>query len=87
MRSTNNANIARKTSLLKATLMGLIMSSIISVAITFLNVYLLCRGSIICFQATFFTIWPRSFLVAFVLAIPLAFVVSPFVTRIADKIA
>ncbi len=86
MSSTNNVNVTRKNLLLRATLTGLIMSSIMSVAITSLNVYLQCKGSIICFQATFLVIWPRSFLVALVLAVPIAFVVSPFITRITDKI-
>ena len=88
MSSSNNVNIKmprRYTSLLRGVIMASIVSSIMSFSLVSFKVYLQCSGSIECFEATFFVIWPRSFSVAFALAIPITLIVAPFVMRITAK--
>jgi hypothetical protein len=76
-----------KRSLLIATIMALVMSSIMSFIIVSFNVYFsLCNRILECFMTNSFAVWPRSFLLAFVLGIPIILVVSPFVRRIVGKI-
>ena len=84
---TKAISIIGKNSFLKATLVALMMSSIMSIAMTSLNVYLQCEGNTECVQETFFTVWSGSFLTSFALGLPIALLVSSFVARIADKIA
>ncbi|MDQ5842788.1 MAG: DUF2798 domain-containing protein [Thermoproteota archaeon] len=84
---TKAISIVGKNSFLKATLMALMMSSIMSIAMTSLNVYLQCEGNTGCVQEAFFTMWLGSFLTSFALGLPIALLVSPLVARIADKIA
>jgi hypothetical protein len=76
-----------KHSLLMAVLMALVMSSVMSSIIVSFNVFfLLCNKIIECFIRNFLSIWPRSFLFAFVFGVPIILVVSPLVRSIVDKI-
>jgi hypothetical protein len=77
-----------KCSLLIATIMALVMSSIMSFIIVSFNVYFsLCNRILECFVTNSFAVWPRSFILAFVLGIPIILVVSPLVRRIVGKIS
>ena len=72
--------------LLRGALIALATSSTISSALVSFNVYLFCGGMGECFEANLFKIWPRSFLVAYMLAIPIALFVAPFMVKITNKI-
>jgi hypothetical protein len=61
--------------------MALITSSFMSSSLVSLNVYLQCDGTVACFQQYFLTMWPRSFGLSFVLAMPMVLFVAPFVMR------
>jgi hypothetical protein len=85
MSSTDSIKMPQRIIILRAVIMALVTSSFMSFSLVSINVYLQCVGSIECFQKNFFTIWPRSFAVAFTLAIPIVLFVAPVVMGVSGR--
>ena len=81
-KSTNGIVVRKYNSLLFGVIMVLITSSVMSLIVVSYNVYyLLCNSNPECFGPSFFNIWPRSFLLAFAVSIPIVLIVGPSLGR------
>jgi hypothetical protein len=75
----NNTQI--RAALSRGAIMALITSTLMSTSLVSFNVFLQCDGTIGCFQEHFLTMWPRSFGLSFLLALPIVLFVAPRVMR------
>jgi len=85
-KSSQNGEIKNNNSQIRAALsrgaiMAVITSSLMSTSLVSFNVYLQCDGTVGCFQEYFLTIWPRSFGLSFLLALPIVLFVAPRVMK------
>jgi hypothetical protein len=68
-------------------IMGIIMSSCMSLIIVFFNVYFIACGKVFdCLLSNFIQIWPRSYIIAMVTGIPIILIVYPLVNKIMKRI-
>jgi ABC-type Mn2+/Zn2+ transport system permease subunit len=69
-------------------IMGIIMSSCMSLIIVFFNVYFTTCGKVFhCLLSNFIQIWPRSYIISMVTVIPIILIVNPLVNKIMKRIS